>query len=801
VIICEGLMKRTFNKLIRGEKGQALLIVLVLMLVGGLIIAPLLSHIGTGLKTGKEVYEEKMYRLYAADAGIEDALWQVKNEKLPSSYNPYDYSGEYDYSLSSKVNDKDVNITIKNDWMPKDITAPDAGTAKQIIEQGKLLIVGGLSGTSATQYQIKLIYYYGGSDSTGANLKVQNIGIWLPPGFHYNNSCNLTGVTVANPPYKSGEAVVWTFSSPPKFKDLPSIGGTFTLPDSGDAFTITGGPLADNGKITKTAGSISVTAAGGATYNASTGAWTTPAGSGTVRVSANANNTVVAWTSTTASATAAITSDTDGDATTGYPMLRSFTFQFTGAAGQRPGAALSWINTQGVSDLVPGSSNIGYTWDADKKVYKIVSTAAETTDATKKVEVEAYAAKIEMRELGSAISGDYVAIGGTLMEATGTGDDAKYRDRLYMGSSATVVSGTGAGQIPTSATVEAAYLYWSGWIDHHYAEQYYSSGRWRWRWGEIPALNYDNYSSNLTTLVETNAMVNTVKFGGGGAMTNITTHQWQVMENVDQPGTWSYSCFCDLTKVVVPSTGKSVIDTLIDGGNINPNGSGTYTLQHADAVVNKSRTGYDTYYFDLYNTGQKTGYPLGTPATKLPGGSYSGTPYEWAYAGWSLIIIYSSPETKGRQLYLYDDFVYSGMNQNAPLPNGGTISGFLAPGDITSGGQYAAHLTCFVGEGDDVYAGDYISLNGTKLWDSTTSNGNSQSNPNNVWNSKSFPALNASGVDVDTFTVNYPMIKPGDTSAQVVMYTQTDSWNLVYMILSFRSSITTGGTMSYLVRG
>ena len=92
-------------------------------------------------------------------------------------------------------------------------------------------------------------------------------------------------------------------------------GGTFTLPDNGDTFVITGGPLADSGIITVVSGSISVTVADGATYNGSTGAWTTPAAGGTVSVRATADKTVGAWTSTTISAGVAITQDTDEDAT------------------------------------------------------------------------------------------------------------------------------------------------------------------------------------------------------------------------------------------------------------------------------------------------------------------------------------------------------------------------------------------------------------------------------------------------------------------------------------------------------
>ncbi len=69
-------MKGTWNKLRRGEKGQALIIVLILLFVGGFITASLLGFIATGLKAG-ETYEGEMTGLYAADAGIEDTLWKL----------------------------------------------------------------------------------------------------------------------------------------------------------------------------------------------------------------------------------------------------------------------------------------------------------------------------------------------------------------------------------------------------------------------------------------------------------------------------------------------------------------------------------------------------------------------------------------------------------------------------------------------------------------------------------------------------------------------------------------------------
>lgn len=70
-------MKRIIDRPIRDEKGYASVLVLILMLVGGLIIGPLLGFMSTGLLAG-QAFEEEMDGFYAADAGVEDALWCLK---------------------------------------------------------------------------------------------------------------------------------------------------------------------------------------------------------------------------------------------------------------------------------------------------------------------------------------------------------------------------------------------------------------------------------------------------------------------------------------------------------------------------------------------------------------------------------------------------------------------------------------------------------------------------------------------------------------------------------------------------
>lgn len=227
----------------------------------------------------------------------------------------------------------------------------------------------------------------------------------------------------------------------------------------------------------------------------------------------------------------------------------------------------------------------------------------------------------------------------------------------------------------------------------------------------------------------------------------INATDWSVLEN--KIGTYSYSCYLDVTELVKAFT--------VAGPYGNHSGNADYTVGDVDA-----------------DTGD-----------------------EWSYAGWSLLIIYSSPETRGHQLYLYDNFIYSDVNQNVDFDGdgspGGTISGFLVP-DQVAGETEAAKITVFVGEGDDYYNGDYLKVNGIALSDGITAT--------DVWNSWS-QGMSEDGVDIDTFYITWisNLLIPGDTMAQIDLPTSIDSWNLVYIIISFRSESTAGGAISYLIRG
>jgi hypothetical protein len=97
-------MKTFVNRAIRDERGAALALTLVLLVVGGLILTPLLGLMSTGLVSG-QVYEKKTDELYAADAGVEDAIWRIQTNNIT-------FVDNCSYLEPLAVNDKSVNVTV-----------------------------------------------------------------------------------------------------------------------------------------------------------------------------------------------------------------------------------------------------------------------------------------------------------------------------------------------------------------------------------------------------------------------------------------------------------------------------------------------------------------------------------------------------------------------------------------------------------------------------------------------------------------------------------------------------------------
>lgn len=98
------------RSLLTGEGGQALPIALAALALGTLVVAPFLSHASTTL-IGSGAYGSLINENYAADAGVEHAIWSLTDTSLASQLtNPGDSCS---YPLSYQVNSftPGINIT------------------------------------------------------------------------------------------------------------------------------------------------------------------------------------------------------------------------------------------------------------------------------------------------------------------------------------------------------------------------------------------------------------------------------------------------------------------------------------------------------------------------------------------------------------------------------------------------------------------------------------------------------------------------------------------------------------------
>ena len=202
-------MKRRLIKVIKGETGQVLPAVLVLMLIGGLLIAPSLSYAATSLNVG-QIVEEKVNGLYAADAGIEDALWKLKNDSPISG----------PYQLPEPVNQMAVAIDTEDMGI---YTLYAGGVLEVTAQHYYWLAVDGEMGEweeaeEAYPYTITVTWQ---AEPGYPPIKLREVGVRLPVGYSYQSGsaaiflANLSTVEPDDTLDGAGAQMLnWEFGSP-----------------------------------------------------------------------------------------------------------------------------------------------------------------------------------------------------------------------------------------------------------------------------------------------------------------------------------------------------------------------------------------------------------------------------------------------------------------------------------------------------------------------------------------------------------------------------------------------------------
>jgi hypothetical protein len=721
------------RKIASRKQGAILILVLLFLVLGVMLLPPLLSYMGTALKhTG--VYQQRTEQLYAADAGITDAKWKIQYDHL-GGYSANDFNGSYSYDLGNEVSDlvngDPVNVSIQNVWMPTAGTAnpsdllntppADVAWATQLISgtggnPPKMVITSSIvapfiDNAHPGSVEIKIQYYPG----VGDDLRIEKLGAWLPGGFTFRKDLgsNIDNYDIAGSSpqildHAGGQALIWSFNDYPYTGDSVHKLPAFPADGSGTPLSVSGSS----------------------------------------------------------------------------PLVSKVTFKFNASTANSSPQCMVWINTN--TDL-SGGGNLTYTWDGSLQIYHVTSVANNST------QVETYVPKSQLRTMGGAMSGDYVASGNSLMIVTNPNPNG-IRDKLLTSSDANVAS------IPSDADVAAAYLYWSAWRNGSplFLDDA-SSGLGQWNSGSSWNINNQRFQSHYSNGGGYLTLKNSLNLSSYAAGSVFLTWDQSVVGNpgssdalyysfsTDGGSSWSsdykafqgdigstprkYTCvvpdqylkanfkvryylagfsgsgqYCYLDNiyigVLIPDPS---VTFQIDGQQVYFDNKGNPAQGNQDLTSTRNQVlpnydnsiphGYSYSCFrDVTALVRNFSQKAPSPATNCPGnarysvgGVTADTGDNWSYAGWSIIIIYTSKATAGHQLFLYDKFQYSDHYSDIDFDGdgkyGGTISGFLTPNPIANDPDPdAARLTAFVGEGDDVWAGDFLAFNAPQsYWASDSS--------------------------------------------------------------------------------
>jgi cytoskeletal protein CcmA (bactofilin family) len=128
------------------EKGAVLPFALIILMVGLLVVIPLLN-LGSTALINSEVYEDRLLQVYAADAGVEWAMWHISSKTTTVPV-----GGEVTLS-EFQLNGLPVNVTISDlgerryritssSGNPGSITVIEADTCVEAMPDGYTLIEG-----------------------------------------------------------------------------------------------------------------------------------------------------------------------------------------------------------------------------------------------------------------------------------------------------------------------------------------------------------------------------------------------------------------------------------------------------------------------------------------------------------------------------------------------------------------------------------------------------------------------------------------------------------------------------------
>ncbi|MCK5577735.1 MAG: hypothetical protein KAI14_05400 [Dehalococcoidales bacterium] len=204
-------MRKIIKKLKGEESGQALILALLMLALGGFIMAPLLTFMGSGLLAG-ETIEEKMNGIYAADAGIELGIQKIITDdpSLPTSV-----GSSIAYPIADPVNKKNVavDVMLENNMLAFIQDLLGMKRDDEAVHAGWSILAGIIS---PGVYEISVTF---DPPPGHENKKINGVGAWFLGHYDYvpGSASGMTdeiGAEFTERDYKGGTAFYWEFDNP-----------------------------------------------------------------------------------------------------------------------------------------------------------------------------------------------------------------------------------------------------------------------------------------------------------------------------------------------------------------------------------------------------------------------------------------------------------------------------------------------------------------------------------------------------------------------------------------------------------
>ena len=195
------------------ERGSATIMALVVLGLGSLIVVPTVNYMATGV-VAAATHRRLTSAMYAADAGVEYAMWRIKGGE----------SSGFSQAISVGGTTVNVTVSVLEELPYGPVLTEGAEHADWLSVTTTLTNLGG----GVYSYSIH-IQNVGGS----GNIKLETIGAGLPDGYTYVSGSS-SGVTSSNPAI-NGRKVTWQFSGTgrPSLNDGQSVTQTFQISGSG----------------------------------------------------------------------------------------------------------------------------------------------------------------------------------------------------------------------------------------------------------------------------------------------------------------------------------------------------------------------------------------------------------------------------------------------------------------------------------------------------------------------------------------------------------------------------------------